>query len=73
MQFLIFEYKDEVYDLCKKYKLGLDSRFDLLNKVVFEKGHAMGEKVNAWTVNAKKEAKRLIDLGIDYITTNILE
>ena len=73
MQFLIFEYRDEVYDLCKKYNLGLDSRWDLLTEDIISKWHDMGQVVNAWTVNDKKEAKRLIDLGIDYITTNILE
>ncbi|MBO7079542.1 MAG: glycerophosphodiester phosphodiesterase [Bacilli bacterium] len=73
IQLLIFEYSDKVYEFCKKYKLGLDSRFDLLNKDIIDKWHSMNQRVNAWTVNDKKEAKRLIDLGIDYITTNILE
>ena len=73
MQFLIFEYKDEVYDFCKKYNLGLDSRWDLLNQDIIDKWHELNLKVNAWTVNDKKRAYKLIRLGIDFITTNILE
>lgn len=73
IEFLMFEYRDEIYELCKKYQFGLDSRFDLINEDIIGKWHSLGLKVNAWTVNDKLEAKRLIDLGIDYITTNILE
>ena len=32
-----------------------------------------GIKVNVWTVNHKEDADVLIDNGVDYITTNILE
>ena len=73
IQFLIFEYRDEVYDLCKKYHFGLDSRWDLLNQDIIDKWHKLNLKVNAWTVNDKKRAYKLIRLGIDFITTNILE
>lgn len=38
---------------------------DLANKA-----HKMGLTVNAWTVNKEEELKMLLDIGVDYITTN---
>ena len=35
--------------------------------------HQNDLKVNCWTVNDTENAERLIDWGIDMITTNILE
>lgn len=32
--------------------------------------HRLGMKVNAWTVNEEKDMRRLIDQGVDFITTN---
>lgn len=32
--------------------------------------HKLGLKVNAWTVNNEKDMKQLIELGIDFITTD---
>ena len=32
-----------------------------------------GRKVNCWTVDAPEEARRLVAMGVDYITSNILE
>jgi glycerophosphoryl diester phosphodiesterase len=32
-----------------------------------------GIEVNVWTIDDPALASRLIDLGVDYITTNILE
>ncbi|MBQ3093965.1 MAG: hypothetical protein IJC52_02230 [Clostridia bacterium] len=30
-------------------------------------------RINCWTVDHPDDARRLIDLGVDFITTNILE
>ena len=30
-------------------------------------------KINTWTVDDEKDALRLIDMNVDYITTNRLE
>ena len=32
-----------------------------------------GIEVNVWTVNTPEEAEKLIGMGVDYITSNILE
>jgi len=30
----------------------------------------LGLKVNVWTVNKRKDIEKMIDLGVDYITTD---
>ena len=35
--------------------------------------HESKLKVNCWTVNEKDRAEELVKLGVDFITTNILE
>ena len=35
--------------------------------------HGNGRKVNVWTVDMPEDAERLAKLGVDFITTNILE
>ena len=32
--------------------------------------HQQGMKVNVWTVNKKTDMKKLIDMKVDYITTD---
>ena len=35
--------------------------------------HSLGLKVNVWTVNSLEDGERMVEYGVDYITTNILE
>lgn len=44
-----------------------------ITKKAIETFHNAGLKVNCWTVNAKSTGERLARLGVDYITTDILE
>ena len=44
----------------------------LISKII-EKMHANGRTVNCWTVDNPQEAERLVAMGVDYITTDILE
>ena len=32
-----------------------------------------GIKINVWTVDTLEEAQQMIDFGVDYITSNIVE
>lgn len=54
-------------------KMGIDARQDLYTAEIMEKCRDKGVATNAWTVNNPDMAKKLIDWGIDFITTNILE
>ena len=72
-QFLIAEVTDWLMDTLQKYHLDLDILHTALTKEYVEALHANGIKVNVWTVNTPEDAQRLIDCGVDFITTNILE
>lgn len=54
-------------------KMGIDARQDLYTEEIMRKCRAAGVETNAWTVNNPDMARKLMDWGIDYITTNILE
>ena len=64
---------DDVIDTLKKYRFDLDIGCIFLTKDVVKKVHAIGQKVNVWTCDKKDDAEKLIKMGVDYITTNILE
>lgn len=73
IQYLTSKYDDSLVDTCSKYNFGIDILFTQLDKEKIDKFHSKNICVNAWTVNEKEDAERLISYGIDYITTNILE
>lgn len=64
---------DNWLELLQGESLDLDIYHGLVTKEIIDACHANGIKVNCWTVDDKAEAERLIDLGIDMITSNILE
>lgn len=74
-QYLVSEVKnsDELISDLKKYKLGIDIWYGNATKELIDLMHSNGILVNAWTVDKVEDANRLIDYGIDFITTNILE
>jgi len=43
----------------------------LIHADVVAKAHALGQKVNAWTVNDVDEARQLANLGVDAIITDV--
>lgn len=67
------EWKDEVYGDLEKYNLDLDIDYRILTKDIVDRVHAMGHTVNVWTVNDEESGLRMVEMGVDYITTNILE
>lgn len=64
---------DELIQEMADRKMGIDARQDLFTAEIMEKCREKGVVTNAWTVNNPDMARKLIDWGIDYITTNILE
>lgn len=72
-QYLVCEMSDDVFHESVRHNLGLDIHFSAITKDWIDKIHAHGLKVNCWTVNEKADAEKLIKLGVDYITSNILE
>ena len=56
----------------KFYRKGSPQMQEYVTEIM-EKCHEKGVATNAWTVNNPDMARKLIDWGIDFITTNILE
>ena len=67
------EVTDELIKIFVDNKLDIDIYYKSLNKENIEKLHSKGIKINCWTCDNKNDAEDLIELGVDFITTNILE
>lgn len=73
IQYLTGDVSDEVIDFIAEYGFGLDASYDRIDKSIIDRVHAANLKVNCWTVDDKAAAEKLIESGVDFITTNILE
>jgi glycerophosphoryl diester phosphodiesterase len=73
MQFLSGEFKPETLDFMKLYRAGADFAWKCVTKDVVDAVHAAGLEFNVWTVDKPELAAQMIDCGVDYITSNILE
>lgn len=72
-QYLLDTWDDKALDTLKKYNLGLDIRYTALTKEIVDQVHSIGQEVNCWTVNTLEDGQAMRDIGVDYITSNILE
>ncbi len=72
-QFLTGEVSDELIAKLSADHLDLDVYYPSLTKERVDAFHAAGIKINCWTVDSKEDAERLIEWGVDQITSNILE
>lgn len=72
-QFLICDWEDTLPDMLSARKMGLDIHHSQLSAERVAACHAKGVEVNCWTVDDPEDAKRLIEWGVDQITSNILE
>lgn len=73
IQYLVQEFNDDILNTLKKYNFDLDIGHWVCSKEVIDTCHKNSIKVNVWTVDNPGDAERLIDYGVDYITSNILE
>lgn len=73
LQYLVKELTEEAKANLLKYALDLDIKYSNLTADQVEELHRMGRKVNVWTVDDPKVAVLLVQMGVDYITSNILE
>ena len=72
-QLLLTELFSEAIDAIQKYRMDIDINFHNITKEQVEFIHSLGLKVNVWTVNTLEDGKRMVEYGVDFITTNILE
>ena len=73
LQYLTKIVTPEVLEALSAYRLDLDAAQAGITAEQVAQVHALGRKVNVWTVDDPARASQLIDMGVDYITTNILE
>jgi glycerophosphoryl diester phosphodiesterase len=58
---------------CEKESLNLYAQAKHLTDETIKRFHLKGLKVGVYTINDKRRAERFIKMGIDYLTTDILE
>lgn len=73
LQYLVRELDEDTLKKIQKLGLDIDIKYTALNKENVRLLHSKGIKINCWVCDNKKEAERLVKMGVDYITTNILE
>ena len=73
VQFLDDKYSNETIDKLSELGMDFDVEYDKLDAERIAYCHSKGVKVNCWTCDDPKFAKMLVDAGIDFITSNILE
>ena len=72
-QFLFSKVTDEIIENVIRDKFDIDAHYKALTSEVIAKIHGAGLKINCWTVDTVEDAERLAEMGVDYITSNILE
>lgn len=73
IQYLTEIYSDALIERLKNYGFGLDINFGLLTEEIVKELHENDVSVNCWTCDDRETAEELIEFGVDFITTNILE
>ena len=73
VQFLFREVTDEIFENLVRDKFDVDIKAVALTPEIVKKFHDAGILVNCWTVDDKDMAEELVKMGVDFITTNILE
>ena len=64
---------DDLINSLKANKLDLDIHYPKLTPQSVAKLQQEGIEVNVWTCDKKEDAQALAEMGLNYITTNILE
>lgn len=75
IQYLVEKIEDlpALLETLLKYRFDLDAKHTAIKEEMIPVLHQNGIKINVWTVNTVERAERLQEIGVDYITTNIVE
>lgn len=73
IQYLLDSWNDAVLAELQRYSMDLDMCHTAITEEIVNAVHSIGQKVNCWTVNDATDGEKLIALGVDYITSDILE
>lgn len=73
MQYLVSKVEDGLLDILKENNLDLDIYYKALTEENIKAFKENGITVNTWTCNTEESGNKLVEIGVDFITTNILE
>ncbi len=73
IQFLTDRANEENFCFMNEYRIDADLCGRCVNGEYVARLHAAGLLVNCWTIDRPQDAAKLIEAGVDFITTNILE
>ena len=73
MQFLTKECDDALLEQMIAAKIDLDIQYKGVTKELVDILHENALEINCWTVDDPVVADQLVEWGVDYITSNILE
>ena len=73
LELITKKYNNRIFRFLKKYNCDIDIFYKSINNEIIDYLHMNNIKINTWTVDDEKDALRLIDMNVDYITTNRLE
>ena len=73
VQYLFSSLDDGLFERMSRDRISAAIKYTYVNRSVVERFHAVGLEVNTWTVDSVAIAEQMCRMGVDYITTNILE
>lgn len=73
IQYLVKEVTEEIISQLVQYGFALDADYRTITREQVAACRKAGIAVNVWTVNTVETAEKMLEFGVDYITTNILE
>lgn len=73
VQFLTGKFTDDLIDKLKAYNMNLDIQYKALTAENVKLLHENGILINCWTCDDPVDGEKLVEYGVDYITSNILE
>lgn len=73
MQYLVERISLGLTDVLKKYSLDVDVNYEGLQPEQVRMLHDAGCRINVWTVNCPDDGQRMAEMGVDFITTDVLE
>ena len=62
----------ENIDYCAAHGMQIDSYKKTLSKELIDYAHSVGILVNTWTVDSGEDMQDFIEMGVDFISTNVL-
>ena len=72
-QYLVSAWDNDLLEVLKKDSLDLDIAGSQVTPELVKLLHENGTEINCWTVDNPELAAKLVEMGVDYITSNILE